>query len=125
MTGVQTCALPICWEGRDFQFNESLKCLEPLREHVTVLAGLSHPHGRKIGGHDTADIFLTAAKLKGGQLKNSVSIDQLLAEKLGEDTRFRSLSLSVDGGVGEATRSSTLSFNRNGQIGRASCRERV
>jgi hypothetical protein len=102
-------------EGRDFQFNESLKCLEPLREHVTVLAGLSHPHGRKIGGHDTADIFLTAAKLKGGQLKNSVSIDQLLAEKLGEDTRFRSLSLSVDGGVGEATRSSTLSFNRNGQ----------
>jgi hypothetical protein len=102
-------------EGRDFQFNESLKCLEPLRDHVTVLGGLSHPNGRKIGGHDTADIFLTAAQLKGGQLKNSVSIDQLMASSLGEQTRFRSLSLSVDGGVGEATRSSTLSFNRNGQ----------
>jgi hypothetical protein len=102
-------------EGRDFQFNESLKSLEPLREHVSVLAGLSHPHGRRIGGHDTADIFLTAAKLKGGQLKNSVSLDQILAEKLGEATRFRSLSLSVDGGVGEATRSSTLSFSRSGQ----------
>lgn len=101
--------------GRDFQFNESLKCLEPLRKQLTVMGGLSHPHGRKIGGHDTADIFLTAAKLKGGQLKNSVSIDQILAAKLGEDTRFRSLSLSVDGGVGEATRSSTLSFNRSGQ----------
>ena len=101
--------------GRDFQFNESLKCLEPIRQQVTVLGGLSHPHGRKIGGHDTADIFLTAAQLKGGQLKNSVSIDQLMASKLGDDTRFRSLSLSVDGGVGEATRSSTLSFNRNGQ----------
>ena len=102
-------------QGRDFQFNESLKCLEPLRQQVTVLAGLSHPHGRQIGGHDTADIFLTGAKLKGGQFKNSVSIDQLLAAKLGDETRFRSLSLSVDGGVGEATRSSTLSFNRNGQ----------
>jgi hypothetical protein len=102
-------------EGRDFQFNESLKCLEPLRQQVTVLGGLSHPHGRSIGGHDTADIFLTAAALKGGQLKNSVSIDQLMAARLGEDTRYRSLSLSVDGGVGEATRSSTLSFNRNGQ----------
>ena len=36
--------------GRDYKFNESLKCLEPLREHVSVLGGLSHPHGRKIGG---------------------------------------------------------------------------
>ncbi|MDG1975342.1 MAG: DUF1552 domain-containing protein, partial [Akkermansiaceae bacterium] len=101
-------------EGREFQFNESLRCLEPLRKHLSILGGLSHPNGRKIGGHDTADIFLTAAKLKGGQLKNSVSLDQLLAAKLGNETRFRSLSLSVDGGVGEATRSSTLSFNRNG-----------
>ena len=101
--------------GRDYQFNESLKCLEPLRDHLTVLGGLSHPNGRKIGGHDTADIFLTAAELKGGRLKNSVSIDQLMAAELGDQTRFRSLSLSVDGGVGEATRSSTLSFSRNGQ----------
>ncbi len=101
--------------GRDFEFNESLKCLESLRKHVSVLGGLSHPNGRKIGGHDTADIFLTAAKLKGGQLRNSVSLDQLLAAKLGSETRFRSLSLSVDGGVGEATRSSTLSFSRSGQ----------
>lgn len=102
-------------EGRDFQFNESLKPLESLREQLTVLGGLSHPNGRNIGGHDTADIFLTGARLKGGQLKNSVSIDQLMAAQLGDATRFRSLSLSVDGGVGEATRSSTLSFDRNGQ----------
>ncbi|MDG2126185.1 MAG: DUF1552 domain-containing protein, partial [Verrucomicrobiales bacterium] len=102
-------------EGSDFQFNESLKCLEPLRDQVSVLAGLSHPNGRKIGGHDTADIFLTAAQLKGGQFKNSASIDQIMAAELGGETRFRSLSLSVDGGVGEATRSSTLSFDHNGQ----------
>ena len=101
--------------GRYYKFNESLKCLEPLREHLSILGGLSHPHGRKIGGHDSANIFLTAAELKGGQLKNSASIDQLMAAQLGDDTRFRSLSLSVDGGVGEATRSSTLSFSRSGQ----------
>lgn len=102
-------------EGRDFAFNESLKCLEPLRNQISILGGLSHPNGRKLGGHDSADIFLTAAELKGGHLKNSVSIDQLMAVELGEDTRFRSLSLSVDGGVGEATRASTLSFSRSGQ----------
>ena len=102
-------------EGRQFEFNESLRCLAPLRDELTILGGLSHPNGRSIGGHDTADIFLTAAAFKGGQFKNSVSIDQLMAADLGDETRFRSLSLSVDGGVGEATRSSTLSFNRNGQ----------
>ena len=102
-------------EGRNLEFNESLKCLEPLRKQLSILGGLSHPNGRTIGGHDTADIFLTAAKLEGGQLKNSVSIDQLMAAELGDETRFRSLSLSVDGGVGEATRSSTLSFSRTGQ----------
>ena len=101
--------------GSDYRFNESLKCLDPLRKQLSVIGGLSHPNGRKIGGHDTADIFLTAAELKGGQLKNSVSLDQVLAAQLGDDTRFRSLSLSVDGGVGEATRSSTLSFSHSGQ----------
>ena len=102
-------------EGKDYEFNDSLKCLEPLRDQLSVIGGLSHPHGRKIGGHDSADIFLTAAKLEGGQLKNSVSIDQMMADELGDDTRFRSLSLSVDGGVGQASRASTLSFSRNGQ----------
>ena len=31
-----------------------------------------------MNGHDTADIWLTAVELKGGQLKNSVSMDQLI-----------------------------------------------
>ena len=48
-------------EGRDFEFTESLKPLEPLRDSVSVLGGLSHPNGRSMGGHDTADIFLTAS----------------------------------------------------------------
>jgi len=106
--------LPI-GEGREYQFSESTKSLEPLRDQVSFLQGLSHPNGRKMGGHDTADIFLTAAELKGGALKNSVSIDQLIAAQTDGDTRFASLALSTDGGVGESTRSSTLSFSSTGQ----------
>lgn len=102
-------------EGRDFRFNDSLRCLQPLKDDVTVFSGLSHPNGRDMGGHDTADIWLTGAKLKGSQLRNTVSLDQLAADELGEQTRFRSLTFSTDGGVGEATRASTLSFARNGQ----------
>ncbi len=102
-------------EGRDFQFTESLKSLEPLRDQVSFLQGLSHPNGRSMGGHDTADIFLTGAKLKGGELKNSISLDQVLAQPIDGQTRFTSLALSTDGGVGEPSRSSTLSFSQTGQ----------
>ena len=102
-------------EGRDFTWNKSLEVLEPLRDNVTILKGLSHLNGRKMGGHDTADIWLTAASLKGDQLKNSVSIDQLVAQRNSDQTRFSSMVLSTDGGIGEPTRSSTLSFDRNGQ----------
>lgn len=102
-------------EGRGFTFNRSLQPLEPFRGKLSVLEGLSHPHGRKMGGHDTSDIFLTGAELKGSQLRNSISLDQVAAGHFGDLTRYRSLVLSSDGGVGESTRSSTLSFSRNGQ----------
>ncbi len=102
-------------EGRDFEFNNSLKPLEALRDEVTILGGLSHPHGRKMGGHDTSDIFLTGAELKGSQMQNSISMDQIAAAHFGDQTRYSSLVLSTDGGVGESTRSSTLSFSRTGQ----------
>ncbi len=102
-------------EGKDFVFNRSLQPLEKFREDVTVLQGLSHPQGRSMGGHDTSDIFLTGAELKGSQLRNSVSVDQVAASHFGNETRYKSLVLSSDGGVGESTRSSTLSFSRTGQ----------
>ena len=102
-------------EGRKFAFNNSLKSLEPLREDVTILGGLSHPHGRKMNGHDTSDIFLTGAELSGSQLNNSISADQVAAEHFANETRYSSLVLSTDGGVGETTRASTLSFSRTGQ----------
>lgn len=102
-------------QGRDFEFTNTLASLNPLKDDVTVLAGLSHPHGRKMGGHDTGDIFLTGASFKGSQFGNSISLDQFAAQKLGEQTRFPSLTLSSDGGVGEPTRSTTLSFSRTGR----------
>jgi hypothetical protein len=76
---------------------------------------LSHPNGRKLGGHDTGDTFLTGSDLAGSRFTNSISIDQYAAEFLGQETRFSSLTLSSDGGVGEPTRSTTLSFSRDGR----------
>jgi hypothetical protein len=102
-------------ENDTFHFRNSLQSLEPLREHVTVLGGLSHPAGRKMGGHDTGDIFLTGATFRGTTYRNSISLDQYIASQIGEQTRFGSLVLSSDGGVGEPTRSTTLSFTAQGR----------
>jgi len=102
-------------EGREYQFTETLKPLGGKRDKLTILGGLSHPHGRRMGAHDTADTFLTGAFLNNKLLANSISFDQVAAQELGRQTRFSSLVMSTDGGVGEPTRSSTLSYNDKGR----------
>ncbi len=102
-------------EGKDFKFTNVLKSLEPLRNNVTVIGGISHPNGWAMGGHDTGDIYLTGALMKNGEFTNTISLDQRIAQLNGADTRFRSLTLSSDGGVGEPTRSCTLSFSQEGR----------
>ena len=68
-----------------------------------------------MGGHDTGDTFLTGAFLNNKFLVNTISVDQVAAKSIGDQTRFSSLVLSTDGGVGEPTRSSTLSYNDKGR----------
>lgn len=98
-----------------FRFRSSLESLESLRENVTVLGSLSHASGRKMGGHDTGDIFLTGASFRGTDYRNGISLDQYIASHVGEKTRFGSLVMSSDGGVGEPTRATTLSFTAQGR----------
>jgi hypothetical protein len=104
--------------GREFTFNKSLEVLEPLRDQVTVLGGLSHPRVRSIGGHDSGDTFLTGIPISANNgFQNGISLDQYAAKthRLGKETRFSSIVLSNDGGVGMPTRANTLSFTSDGQ----------
>jgi len=102
-------------EGKEFQFTDTLKPLEAVKNDVTVISGMSHAAGRKMGGHDTGDTFLTGTALTKPRFTNTISLDQFAAASMGQQTRFASLTLSSDGGVGEPTRSTTLSFSRSGR----------
>jgi len=93
---------------------QTLKPLAGHRDELTILSGLSHPPMRSSIAHITADTFLTGADSSLGY-KNSISLDQVIAQRIGSQTRFGSLTLSSDGGVGTPGRTQTLSFSATGR----------
>lgn len=101
---------------KDFQLTKVLDVLEPLRSEITIYSGLSHPAARKVHGHSNADQYLTGADIGGeGPYKNSISLDQVIAEHAGEFTRHASLVLSTNGGIGGPRGAQTQSYNREGR----------
>jgi hypothetical protein len=102
--------------GRDFEFSSSLKPLARYREDVSIFSGLHHPNG--IGqAHVCADTWLTGAKIdaqSGRKYENTVSVDQMMAEVVGQQTRFPSLELSISSGTGHPFGTNTLAFSRDG-----------
>lgn len=102
--------------GQEFRLTKCLEPLEPLRKHLTVLSGLSHPAVRNVHGHSNADQFLTGADTgAAGDYRNTISLDQVIAAQTGEQTRYSSLVLSTDGGTGSPRGAQTMSFNRSGR----------
>ena len=100
----------------DFQLTKVLDVLEPLRSEITIYSGLSHPAARRVHGHSNADQYLTGAATGGhGPYKNSISLDQVYAEHIGQHTRHASLVMSTNGGIGGPRGAQTQSFNREGR----------
>ncbi|QEG38054.1 DUF1552 domain-containing protein [Roseimaritima ulvae] len=82
--------------GRDYKPSPYLKALEDIRDAYTVISGTSHPG--VTGGHRAEASLLTANPAgSSGNAKNSISLDQLMAKHLGDQTRFPSLVLSSSG----------------------------
>ncbi|MBU2880571.1 DUF1552 domain-containing protein [Psychrosphaera sp. B3R10] len=101
-------------EGDNYEFTNVLSSLNPHRQDLSIIGGLSHPKSRELLGHIAGDSFLTAGDLRG-DYKNSISVDQYAAAIKKHNTRYPSLILSADGGVGFKSRASTLSFNHQGK----------
>ncbi len=103
--------------GTDYELSGPLKSLEKHRSNFTPISGLHHP-GALNQQHVCADTWLTAAPLTNGsgseKYRNSISVDQLIAEKTASETRFSSLELSIASGVGQPYNTTTLAYSRDG-----------
>jgi len=94
--------------GADYQPTPYLEIIDRHRRDFTLISGLSHIEQNGANGHSSTATWLTAAKrplLPG--FKNTISIDQLLVEKLQPNTRFPCLTLSAEG-------NNSLSWTANG-----------
>jgi hypothetical protein len=88
-------------EGRAFEFPPIMSTLAPFRDQMIVLSGLaSTPPPGLPGAHARASTrFLTDVPPKpteGADLEAGISVDQLLAKQLGEQTQFASLELAIE-----------------------------
>jgi len=97
--------------GPDYEPSLYLAELAAVRNEFTVFSGLSHPG--VAGGHSADNCLLTAARgaFRSG-FRNTISLDQFAAEKLGQVTRFPTLNLGVN--IDKGNRS--LSWTRDGVL---------
>ncbi|WP_283430921.1 DUF1552 domain-containing protein [Neorhodopirellula lusitana] len=93
--------------GRDYETTRYLKPIEDLRDQFTVISGASHPDVG--GGHKAEPCILSAAPYSGSNFRNTISLDQVMAQELGGETRHPSLVLSSNGTTG-------TSYTANGSM---------
>lgn len=97
--------------GRNYDISPVLKPIEGFRKEMTIFSGLDH-RGRN--GHEGWRAWMS------GRATGSVSMDQLVADQIGDQTRFASLQLTCGSPPGAAK----LSFTKEGvalpMIGRPS-----
>ncbi len=82
--------------GENFEFNTILKPLEPFRDHLTIVSELCNP----VDGHaPTVAAWLSGSIPKQTIAENvhiGVTIDQVIAKQIGQDTVFPSLELATE-----------------------------
>jgi Protein of unknown function (DUF1552) len=89
-------------KGKDFQFSRILKPMEGVRDYVTVVSGLRNKSGeRQNPPHGiTEQTWLTCQDPQGSTWgpEAGISIDQMAAKQIGQDTPLSSLELCAEPG---------------------------
>jgi Protein of unknown function (DUF1552) len=93
--GVHSLNYQITKPGKDYEFSRSLKPLEKHREVITPISGLHHP-GALSHHHNCISVWLTGGKL-GPSDRNTISVDQKMAEITAKHTRYPSMEIALTG----------------------------
>ena len=89
-------------EGKGFTFTEILQPLEKYRDRLVVVSNLAHPQAGGINSDAGADharsaaVFLSGAHPEKDHLQVGITMDQLAAEHIGQDTPMPSLELAIE-----------------------------
>jgi hypothetical protein len=89
-------------DGTNFEFSEILQPLKPYRDRINVISDLSHPQAYGGGSATSNHTRSAAAYLSGAQAKSGpqaylgVTVDQVAAQKIGQDTAMPSLELGIE-----------------------------
>ncbi|HEV3332755.1 MAG TPA: DUF1552 domain-containing protein [Bryobacteraceae bacterium] len=82
-------------DGADFKFSRILKPLEPFRDRVTVVTGcaINAENGHAISN----SMWLNGVRpAHGTEILSGTTVDQLIANRIGQDTTFPSLELATE-----------------------------
>ena len=84
--------------GAEMELSKTLEPLAPLKTKLNVVSGLFNKHATGVGIHpgQTGNILSGAALQKGAVLKGGISVDQVLANRFGEETAMPSLVLGCE-----------------------------
>ena len=96
--------------GRDYALSPYLEVMKEHRNDFTIFSGISHPEQSGRDGHASELTWLTSARHPGlGGFRNTISIDQYVADKIGFETRNPSLALNTGGNNSQSyTRSGVM-----------------
>ncbi len=84
--------------GTEMELSRSLAPMESLKSRMNVINGLFNKNATGVGIHpgQTGNILSGASLQKGSELKGGISVDQLLANHLGQHTAQPSLVLGCE-----------------------------
>jgi hypothetical protein len=89
-------------DGSNFEFSEILEPFKPYRESINIISDLSHPQAYGGGSATSNHTRSAAAYLSGANAKSGTSaylgitVDQLAAQKIGQDNAMPSLELGIE-----------------------------
>ena len=84
-------------EGRTMELGRVLEPLNPFREKLNFIRGLRNPQGGPgIHSSQTGNLLTGVTLGAGGEVRSATSFDQVLAQRLGQQTKVPSLVLGCE-----------------------------